>query len=83
MNTGLVQQQLHASFTISEDGYEGELILNSSSLVWTEDEEVNGEFTLHPTKNMYNFMLLNQINGRTFQVQWNNNKEKRFVSRIY
>ena len=71
--------QVH--FSIS-DGYEGELILNSRSLVWTE-EEVNGRFTLYPTKNMYNFLLLDQINGRTYQVQWNSDKEKRFVSRIY
>ncbi|MDL2323040.1 hypothetical protein LJC52_03540 [Bacteroidales bacterium OttesenSCG-928-A17] len=73
--------QVH--FTVSKEGYEGELILNSRSLVWTEEEEVNGRFTLYPTKNMYNFILLDQINGRTYQVQWNNDKEKRFVSRIY
>jgi hypothetical protein len=73
--------QVH--FTISKDGYEGELILNSRSLVWTEEDEINGRFTLYPTKNMYNFILLDQINGRTYQVQWNNDKEKRFVSRIY
>ncbi|NUY79655.1 hypothetical protein HUK80_02010 [Flavobacterium sp. MAH-1] len=72
--------QVH--FTISEEGYEGELILNSDSLVLTS-EEVNGRFTLYPTKNMYNFILLDQINGRTYQVQWNSEKEKRFVSRIY
>jgi hypothetical protein len=72
--------QVH--FTISKDGYEGELILNSSSLLWI-DEEINGRFTLYPTENMYNFILLDQINGKTYQVQWNNEKEKRFVSRIY
>ena len=74
--------QVH--FTISKDGYEGELILNSRSLVWTEEEgEINGRFTLYSTKNMYNFILLDQINGRTYQVQWNNDKEMRFVKRIY
>lgn len=72
--------QVH--FTIS-DGYEGELILNSRSLVWTEDEEIKGRFTLYPTKNMYNFILLDQINGKTYQVQWNSDINKRFVSRIY
>jgi len=71
--------QVH--FTISEDGYEGELIINSDPLVLTE-EEVNGRFTLYPTKNTYNFILLDQINGRTYQVQWHNDKDKRFVSRI-
>ncbi len=73
--------QVH--FSISKDSYEGELLLNSTSLVWTENEEVNGRFTLYPTKNMYNFLLLDQINGGTYQVQWNSEKDKRFVSRIY
>jgi hypothetical protein len=73
--------QVH--FTISKDGYEGELILNSNSLVWPKEEEIAGRFTLYPTKNTYNFILLDQIDGRTYQVQWNNEKEKRFISRIY
>ena len=73
--------QVH--FTISNEGNEGEVILNSSSLVWTEEEEVNGRFTLYPTNNIYNFILLDQIDGRTYQVQWNSDKDKRFVSRIY
>ncbi len=73
--------QVH--FNISNEGYEGELILNSSSLVWTEAEEVNGRFTLYSTNNIYNFILLDQINGKTYQVQWNNDINKRFVSRIY
>ncbi|AWA31037.1 hypothetical protein HYN48_13620 [Flavobacterium magnum] len=72
--------QVH--FTITEGEFEGELILNSDSLVLTT-EEVNGRFTLYPTKNMYNFILLDQMDGRTYQVQWNSDKEKRFVSRIY
>jgi hypothetical protein len=72
--------QVH--FSISDDGYEGELILNSLPLVRTE-EEVNGRFTLYSTKNVYNFILLDQIDGRTYQVQWNNDKEKRIVIPIY
>lgn len=71
--------QVH--FTISGEGYEGELVLNSDSLVMTT-EEVNGRFILYPTKNTYNFLLLDQMNGKTYQVQWNSDKEKRFVSRI-
>ncbi len=71
--------QVH--FTISQEGYEGELILNSDSLV-LETEEVNGRFTLYPTKNTYNFILLDQMNGKIYQVQWNSEKEKRFVTRI-
>lgn len=29
-----------------------------------------GRFTLYPTSNMYNFMLLDQDTGRLFQCQW-------------
>lgn len=71
--------QVH--FTISQEGYEGELILNPDSLV-LPTEEAKGRFTLYPTKNTYNFILLDQINGKAYQVQWNSDKEKRFVSRI-
>lgn len=70
-------------FTESKDGCRGELILHSRSIVWSEDEEISGSFTLHPTKNMYNFILFDQMDDRTYQVQWNNDEEKRFVLRIY
>lgn len=73
--------QVH--FTISNEGYEGELVLNPNSLVWTEEEQINGRFTLYSTNNIYNFILLDQINGKTYQVQWNNDKDKRFVNRLY
>lgn len=72
--------QVH--YTITKEGFQGELILNSDSLLFLE-EEVIGRFTLYQTNNIYNFILLDQINGKTYQVQWNNEIEKRFVSRIY
>jgi hypothetical protein len=73
--------QVH--YTISKEGFQGEKILNSDSLLWPSDGETKGRFTLYPTNNIYNFILLDQINGNTYQVQWNNEQEKRFVSRIY
>lgn len=72
--------QVH--YTISKDDFQGEVILNSYSLVWDGEEETIGRFTLYPTNNIYNFILLDQINGKTYQVQWNSEQEKRFVSRI-
>ena len=71
--------QVH--FSIS-NGFEGELSLNPYSLV-LPDEEINGRFTLYPTPNMYNFILLDQIEGATWKVQWNNEENKRFIRRIY
>lgn len=46
------------------------------------DEESNGRFTLYPTQNMYNFILLDQIDGRVWQVQWSIDYSKRFVYSI-
>jgi hypothetical protein len=48
----------------------------------TKDEEKNGRFFLYPTTNIYNFILLDQIDGRTWQVQWGK-EEDRAVIRIY
>lgn len=47
------------------------------------DEPICGRFTLYPTDNMYNFILLDQIDGRCWQVQWNIDSDKRGVWRIY
>lgn len=46
------------------------------------DEEKNGRFFLYPTINIYTFILLDQINGRTWQVQWGKEGE-RLVLPIY
>ena len=55
-----------------------ETILNNTPLVMKEEEE-NGRFTLYPTTNTFNFILLDQIDGRTWQVQWSFEKKKRMI----
>ena len=35
-----------------------------------ENEEKTGRFFLYPTSNIYTFILVDQIDGRTWQVQW-------------
>jgi hypothetical protein len=47
-----------------------------------KDEEKNGRFFLYPTTSIYNFILLDQIDGRTWQVQWGKEGE-RMVIPIY
>jgi len=59
--------QVH--FSVENDKNTGELILNSLPLV-EKKEEINGRFTLFPTENMYNFLLLDKISGIVVQVQW-------------
>jgi hypothetical protein len=56
-------------------------VLNDISLVLSS-EESNQRFTLQPTTNIYTFILLDQIDGRTWQVQWNVDPLKRMVLRI-
>ena len=43
----------------------------------------NGRFKLYPTDNMYNFIMVDVIEGRTWQIQWSVKEDKRLVFRIY
>lgn len=52
--------------------------LSSDSLV-SANKAVNGRFTLYPTQNMFTFILLDQIDGRTWQVQWSTDFLKRGI----
>ena len=68
--------QVH--FGVEDNTKTGELILNSLPLV-NKEEEINGRFTLYPTENMYNFLLLDQISGVVVQVQWSLDATKRGI----
>ena len=39
----------------------------------------NGRFKLYPTDNSYNFIMVDVINGFTYQVQWSTKSDERFV----
>jgi hypothetical protein len=52
--------------------------LNLIPLVAKEDEK-NGRFTLYPTQNINTFLLIDQIDGRVWQVQWSFDPDKRLV----
>src|SRR5690606_28741757 len=43
--------------------------LNPIPLAYGEDASAN-RFVLRPTTNMWNFILLDQVDGRVWQVQW-------------
>ena len=45
----------------------------------TKENEKNGRFTLQATQNIYNFLLIDQLDGRVWQVQWSINPENRVV----
>lgn len=65
----------------TDSKYRFESILSDISRV-NENEEKNGRFFLYPTTNIYSFILLDQIDGRVWQVQWGKEAE-RMVIRIY
>ena len=66
----------------TESKYRFETTLSDISRV-NLDEEKNGRFTLYSTTNTYNLILLDQIDGRTWQVQWSTEENNRMVLRIY
>lgn len=68
--------QVH--FSVADDNNTGELVLNSLPLV-SEENEIKGRFTLYPTENTYNFLLLDQISGTVVQVQWSMEAKKRGI----
>ena len=50
--------------------------LNSTPLV-EKEMEVDNRFTLYPTQNVWTFILFDQIDGKSWQVQWNQEYENR------
>jgi len=74
-------QMWQVQWSIKGSEYRYETTLSDISRV-NEEEERNGRFFLYPTTNIYNFILLDQIDGRAWQVQWGKESE-RMVIRIY
>ena len=54
-------------------------IFENKHLSICNGEVINGRFALYPTQNTYNFILLDQISGQTYQVQWSFDEENRIV----
>ena len=70
-------------YSINDDNNRVSVTLNNRVLVESNDKKVNGRFTLYPTQNMYTFLLLDNIDGRVWQVQWSTeNGNRGIVDRI-
>lgn len=69
-------------YSVSSTSNQMQVPLNSSDLLWSDEAHVSGRFKLHPTDNMWNFILLDQINGNVWQVQWSTDRGKMFIDRI-
>lgn len=67
----------------SLDGDRMSYRLSNEILTSSYEEQIPGRFTLYATTNMYQFVLLDQIDGRTWHVQWGTDKGYRWVKRIW
>lgn len=65
-------------FAIDDDDIRTQLVVNPNPLVANFQEE-NGRFALYPTQNMYNFLLVDQVDGRVWQIQWSQEYEHRGI----
>lgn len=54
--------------------------LNDSDLSWYDGLN---SFELYPTKNMYQFILLDKATGRNWHVQWGTKASEMWIRRIY
>ena len=57
------------AYTIDQDGLRARLPINSTPHAFGKDASV-GRFTLYQTDNMWNFILLDQFDGRSWQCQF-------------
>ena len=55
-----------------------ETYLNFVPLV-SKEKEVNGRFFLYSTQNIYTFILLDQLDGKMWQVQWSMEAKNRLI----
>lgn len=63
-------------FSVEDDNKQFEYSLSDQVQV---ENKVPGRFVLQPTDNIYNFIMLDQVTGQTYQVQWSFDEDKRFI----
>ncbi len=69
-------QMWQVQYSMNDNRFESSLSL--VELV-EKNEEFDNRFTLYKTQNTWTFILLDQIDGRTWQVQWSTEYDERVV----
>jgi len=60
-----------------------EVPLNSGDIAKSlKKSKKTGRYELYPTQNLYNFILLDRIDGETYQVQWGMDENNRMLMKI-
>jgi hypothetical protein len=72
--TGLAWQ---VQFGLESPNDRSTVILNELKLAPATSKE--GRFTLYPTRNMFNFLLIDQETGQTWQLQWSQKPTERGI----
>lgn len=76
--TGRIDQ---VQWSLERDN-EGSVTINDEDLTYGNGYG-SGTFELYPTKNMYQFILIDKTNGRKWHIQWGMESAKRWIRRIY
>lgn len=76
--TGKIKQ---VQWSLESDN-EGTWIINDNDLSFGEGYG-SGSFELYPTKNLYQFLLIDKTDGRKWHIQWGMGDNKRWIRRIY
>ena len=71
-------QLWQVQYSVNDDSNRTEYDLNPKPLI-TNNTGINGRFNLYPTQNIYNFILLDQVDGRLWQVQWSLEESNRAI----
>jgi hypothetical protein len=66
-------------FTVNEEDKRFEYTLNDIPLIAPGEILTPGRFELTETQNRWNYILLDQVSGAAYQVQWSFEEDKRFV----
>ena len=66
-------------YSVDGASHRFETELNSIPCIYSFEERVPGRFALYPTQNMWNFIMLDCTDGRTWQVQWSQDPENRGI----
>ena len=59
-------------FSTNSRTEEGEIYIGIPMETYVGDEAKNGRYELYPTTNMWTFLMIDQMNGNTFHIQWSN-----------
>lgn len=76
--TGMIEQ---VQWSLDSEK-EGSITINGDDLNYWFGHG-SGSFELYPTKNMYQFILLDKTSGRKWHVQWGMKAAERWIRRIY